>query len=66
MSLQERTYSALIISASVKFNDAASAILSEFGCVPVRFAADLNSAKRIRTEYDFDFVIINSPLPDDA
>ena len=66
MSLQERTYSVLIASASVKFNDAASAILSESGCSPVSFASDLSSAKRFFGEYTYDFVIINSPLPDDA
>ena len=65
MSLQERTYSVLIASASSKFNDAVSPLLSAFRCAPVRCVSDLSSAKRIRTEQDFDFVIINSPLPDD-
>ena len=66
MSLQERTYSVLVASASEKLNIAVSALLSGFGCRPVRFAADLSSAKRLASEYNYDFVIINSPLPDDA
>ena len=65
MSLQERTYSVLIASASTKFYDAVSSILSEFGCSPVRCVSDLSSAKRLHSEQEFDFVIINSPLPDD-
>ena len=66
MSLQERTYSVLVASASEKLNTAVSALLSGFGCRPVRFAADLSSAKRLAAEHDYDFIIINSPLPDDA
>lgn len=65
MSLQERTYSILIVSASSKFHDAVASILSSFHCDPVRSVSDLSSAKRLRNEQDFDFVIINSPLPDD-
>ena len=65
MSLQERTYSVLIITASSKFHDAVGPLLSAFRCDPVRCVSDLSSAKRLRNEHDFDFVIINSPLPDD-
>ncbi len=65
MSLQERTYSILIASASSKFHDAVAPLLSAFGCTTVRCVSDLSSAKRLRAEQDFDFVIINSPLPDD-
>ena len=65
MSFQERTYSVLIASASQKFNDAVSPLLSAFRCGPVRCVSDLSSAKRLHSEQFFDFVIINSPLPDD-
>ena len=65
MSFQERTYSVLIASASSKFTDAVSPLLSAFGCGPVSCVSDLSSAKRLRNEQFFDFVIINSPLPDD-
>ena len=37
---------------------------SEYG--PVRFASDINAARRMFAEYQFDFVIINSPLSDDT
>ena len=65
MDLQVRTYSVLIASASSKFYDAVSPLLSAFRCGPVRCVSDLSSAKRLRAEQFFDFVIINSPLPDD-
>ena len=65
MDLQVRTYSVLIASASPKFYDAVSPLLSAFRCGPVRCVSDLSSAKRLRAEQFFDFVIINSPLPDD-
>lgn len=66
MSLQERTYSVLLVSASSKFNDALSALMPESACDPIQTARDLSSAKRLCAEHVFDFVIINSPLPDDA
>ena len=65
MNLEERTYSVLIVTASPKFYDAVAPLLSAFRCGPVRCVSDLSSAKRLRTEQEFDFVIINSPLPDD-
>ena len=31
---------------------------------PVSFAANISSAKRVRAQRHFDFIIVNSPLPD--
>lgn len=65
MNLKERAYSVLVVSASDKFNEAMTALLPEFACCPVRFASDISAAKRAVAERSFDYVIVNSPLPDD-
>ena len=65
MDLKERTYSVLVVSAAEKLNTALSELLAESHCRPVKVAANISAAKRIWSERSFDFVIINSPLPDD-
>ncbi len=65
MSLKERVYSVLVVSTAEKLNNALSGILSEAQCSPVRIVSDIGSAKRIWNESTFDFIIINSPLPDE-
>lgn len=66
MSLEERMYSVLIASASESFNSALLPLLHESAFSPVHVAAGINAAQRMLAERSFDFVIINSPLPDDA
>ncbi|MCR5584216.1 MAG: ANTAR domain-containing protein [Lachnospiraceae bacterium] len=66
MSLKERIYSVLVVSTAEKLNTALSGILTESQCSPVRFVSDLSSAKRVWSESAYDFIIINSPLPDDT
>lgn len=63
MALEERIYSALLVSASQTVNGAVQAVLA--GCDPVETVADLSAAKRAFAAQAFDLVIINSPLPDD-
>ena len=65
MSLKERVYSVLVVSASEKFNDALNVMLPDSTYSPVCIVSDISSAKRMVAERMFDFVIINSPLPDD-
>ncbi|MBR5731155.1 MAG: ANTAR domain-containing protein [Firmicutes bacterium] len=65
MDLKERTYSALVVSAAEKLNTALSELLAESHCRPVKTVANISAAKRAWSERSFDFVIINSPLPDD-
>lgn len=65
MSLTERVYSVLVLSASNNFNDTISALLPENTYNPVRYISNISAGKRIFSEHTFDFVIINSPLPDD-
>lgn len=66
MSLKERVYSVLVVSATEKMNTALSSLLSESRYEPVRFVTNISAAKRIKNEQDFDYIIINSPLPDDT
>ena len=65
MSLRERVYSILIVSATDKFTSAFADLLPETRYSTVHTAASVNAAERILAEKTFDFVIINAPLPDD-
>ena len=65
MSLKERIYSVLVVSASESFNSAVSDLLPESKYNPIHFATSLSAAKRTFAERIVDYVIINSPLPDD-
>ncbi len=62
MSLRERAYSILIVSATGNFF---ADLLPETRYSPIHTAASISAAKRILAENTFDFVIINAPLPDD-
>ena len=64
MSLKEQVYSVLVVSASERFNDALSALLPPSRYQPACTVSDISSAKRAIADREFDFVIINSPLPD--
>lgn len=64
MDLKEQFYSVLIVSASEAFNNALSALLPAFRYDPIRYVSGISAAKRILNEREFDFLIINSPLPD--
>lgn len=66
MSLKERIYSVLVVSASEKLNSALKDYLPESHYQPVRVVSNVSAGKRAWSERSFDFVIINSPLPDDA
>lgn len=66
MDLREQVYSVLVVSASENFNQALSSLLPAAHYDPVSYAGSINSARRILNERDFDFVIINAPLPDDS
>lgn len=66
MSLKERVYSILLVSAADSFVSVFADLLPETKYAPVQTAASISSAKRAWAERTFDFVIINSPLPDEA
>ena len=66
MELQERVYSVLIVSASEKFQNALRSLLPETSYSPIVTVSHIGAAERTRNGQDFDFVFVNSPLPDDA
>ena len=66
MSLKERIYSVLVVSSAEKLNTALSAFLPESRYQPVRYVKSISTARRVWSEHHFDYVIINSPLPDET
>lgn len=66
MNLKEVVYSVLLVSSSEKFNNAVSELLPLSKYSPVQIAKSISSAKRLVAERSYDFIIINSPLPDDV
>lgn len=65
MSLENRSYSVLIASSSESFNSALTALLPDTVVDAVHPVSSISAAKRALAERSYDFVIINSPLPDD-
>lgn len=65
MSLKEHVYSILIVSAIESFNYALTSLLSESVYHTVQTVSSISAAKRATAERTFDFIVINSPLPDD-
>lgn len=65
MSLKERVYSVLIVSAAENVNTALTALLPESKYDPVHIVSSISAAKRAFAERVYDYVVINSPLPDD-
>ncbi|MEW9124364.1 response regulator receiver and ANTAR domain protein [Alkalibaculum bacchi] len=66
MSLKEQVYSLLLVSCSESFNTAIAGMFPTSQYQPVRIATSVSEAKRYIATRDFDFVIINSPLPDES
>ena len=64
MSLEERDYSVLVVSAAEKFNTVISELLTESGYRQIRYESSVSAARRAFSENAYDFVIINSPLTD--
>lgn len=65
MSLKERIYSVLLVSASENLNKNLNDMLPCSQYKPVKIVSNVSAAKRELTDREFDFIIINSPLPDD-
>ena len=66
MSLKEQVYSVLVVSAAEQFNQALPEIFPAAAFSPLNVVVSISAAKRAVAERDFDFLIINSPLPDDV
>lgn len=63
--MREQIYSVLIVSAAANYNAALSSLLPESTYYTITVSS-VNAAKRAVAERTFDFVIINSPLPDES
>ena len=55
-----------MVSASEKLNQSLPELFSVYAFSPVCVVSNVSAAKRMLNERDFDFLIINSPLPDDV
>lgn len=66
MSLKQRVYSALVVSASERFSAALTGFLPEAVYSPVITAASVSAAEREVARRGFDFIFLNCPLPDDS
>ena len=64
--MKERVYSVLIVSASEKFQNSLLSLLPEAVYSPIVTTASVGGAERARNQREFDFIFINSPLPDDT
>lgn len=65
MIYEGRSYCVLVVSSSQKMNEALKPLLTGGIYKKVTFASSIASANRLILENSYDFVIINSPLPDD-
>lgn len=65
MSLKNRVYSILVVSAAEKLNSSLLEMLPESRFSPIKFTSSVSEAKRIVAEQAMDLIIINAPLPDD-
>ena len=66
MSLKERVYSVLVVSATETFNSNLSSLLPNSTYHPILTVSSVSAAKRCLAERSFDFIIVNSPLTDDT
>lgn len=66
VEFKEYVYSVLVVSASDAFNASLTSLLPEAKFAPIRYESSISAAKRATLERSYDFVIINSPLPDDT
>lgn len=64
MDYEEHVYSVLIVSAVEKTNASIKELLPDFKYYPIHEETSINGAKRVLADRNFDFIIINSPLPD--
>ncbi len=66
MSLKERVYSVLVVSAAEKLNTALASLMPESRYEPVKTVHSVSAARHAWRERKYDYVIVSSPLPDDT
>lgn len=65
MPFREHVYSMLLVSASESFNSSFVAFMSHKDYSPIHIAQSISLAQRKISQRSYDFVVINTPLPDD-
>lgn len=65
MELKMRRYTALVVSSQPRFNDDTAKLLSLRQRIDMELEGSVSSARRRLSDRNFDFLIINSPLPDE-
>ncbi len=58
-------YSVLLVSASEKFTSSVKKLLPKSRYDPIDLAESVTDARRMALEHSYDFVLINTPLPDE-
>lgn len=66
MSLKTKSYRILLVSSNQTFTTSFTNLLSSTRYQLAFTASNISVAKRAIAEHNFDFVIINSPLPDES
>ena len=64
MDSEKNDYRTLILSAGERFGTFLEPVLAAHGIVTVATANNLREAKRLAAEESYDFIFVNSPLPD--
>lgn len=65
MIFESNCYNILLVSSSEKFNESLLPVITQYSS-DIYYAHSIAAAQVKMLENDFDFVIINSPLPDDT
>ena len=66
MNQEDRVYSVLVVSSSRNFQEVIDSHFPESNFSPLHVVTSISAAKRKVSEYTYDLVIVNSPLPDDV
>ena len=66
MGLEEKVYSVLLVSSTQQLTSSLKELLPSAEYFPVHVVKNIAAAGRSLSAREYDFVIINSPLPDDA
>ena len=66
MDLKEQVYSVLVVSSSEKISRAIRDVFPLPSFSPFSVVCSVSAAERAVAERSFDFIIVNSPLPDDG
>lgn len=66
MSQEDWVYSILIVSSSKNFQEIIDLHFPESNFSPLHIVTSISAAKRKVSEYTYDLIVVNSPLPDEV